>query len=123
MARQSDPKIPLTPLTMAILLALADEDCHGYALMQRIEAESGGGLKPGTGSLYAALERLMDDGLIDETEGAAGDDADRRRKSYRLTDRGRAVARAEAARMLDVLRIARARRLGPAGDPLLDASS
>lgn len=123
MRSEPDPRIPLTPLTMAILLALADEDCHGYALMQRVEAESGGGLKPGTGSLYAALERLMDDGLIAEVAMADSLDADRRRKSYRITEGGRALARAEAARMLDVLRIARARKLGPQGDPLLDAGS
>ena len=56
--------LPLTPLSMAILLALAGGDRHGYALMQEIEEQTDGALRPGTGSLYAGLQRLMADGLI-----------------------------------------------------------
>ena len=106
--------LPLTPLSMAILLALADGDRHGYALMQEIEAQTDGALKPGTGSLYAGLQRLMSDGLIRESDGEPG--ADRRRRYYAITEEGRAVARQEAQRMLRVLNVAAEKELGV--DPL-----
>ena len=106
-----DELLPLSPLSMAILLSLADGERHGYALMQEIEEQTDGMLKPGTGSLYAGLQRLMDDGLIRESEGEA--DADRRRRYYAITETGRDVARAEAQRMLKVLGTAAAKRLAP----------
>lgn len=115
-----DPRLPLTPLTMAILLSLAEEDRHGYALMQAVEEQTEGRLKPGTGSLYAALQRLMAEGLIVESPDPPEPDGDRRRKSYRITGEGRALARAEAERMLRVLRVAGERRLAPEGMPLPD---
>ena len=99
-----DDLLPLSPLTMAILLALADGDRHGYALMQDIEKQTEGALKPGTGSLYAGLQRLMGDGLIQESAGDPG--ADRRRRYYAITDAGRDMARAEVGRMLRVLNVA-----------------
>ena len=102
---------PLSSLTMAILIALADEDLHGYALMQEIEDQSGGALRPGTGSLYTALQRLMDDGLIGESEDRPRPDEDQRRRFYTLTEEGRRAARLEAARMARVLRTAHERRL------------
>lgn len=111
----SDPRLPLTPLTMALLLALAEDDLHGYALMQAVERQTDGALTPGTGSLYAALERLEADGLIGEVPPAELPDEDRRRRTYRITDEGRALARAEAERMVRVLRVARERRLAPEG--------
>ena len=104
-----DDLLPLSPLTMAILLALAAGDRHGYALMQDIETQTGGALKPGTGSLYAGLQRLMGDALIRESEGVAG--ADRRRRYYAITEAGREIARAEAKRMLRVLNVASDRDL------------
>ncbi|HZD06014.1 MAG TPA: PadR family transcriptional regulator, partial [Longimicrobiales bacterium] len=113
MSSTPDPRLPLTPLTMAILLALADGDRHGYALMKDVEAQTEGGLRPGTGSLYAALQRLMDDGLIDESPRELAPDEDPRRRFYRLTEEGQAVARAEAERMMRVLALARSRSLGP----------
>ncbi|MGH7464524.1 MAG: PadR family transcriptional regulator, partial [Longimicrobiales bacterium] len=67
---------PLTPLTMAILLALTKEELHGYALMQEIEEQTDGSVVPGTGSLYAALQRLEDEGLVEPAAGnrpAAGE--------------------------------------------------
>lgn len=106
-----DDRLPLTPLSMAILLALADGERHGYALMQEIEAQTDGALRPGTGSLYAGLQRLMADGLIRESVGEEG--ADRRRRYYAITDEGREVARAEAQRMLRVLGVAARKRLAP----------
>lgn len=106
--------VPLTPLTMAVLLALAGGDRHGYALMEEVERQTEGTLKPGTGSLYAALQRLLDEGLIEEAPGAPEGGRGRPRKTYRITGAGRATARAEARRMARVLELARARALGPA---------
>jgi DNA-binding PadR family transcriptional regulator len=100
----NDALLPLSPLSMAILLALADADLHGYALMQQIEEQTGGTLSPGTGSLYAGLQRLVADGLIREVDG--GPDADRRRRTFGITAKGRRLAEAEAHRMLRVLDVA-----------------
>jgi DNA-binding PadR family transcriptional regulator len=99
--------LPLTPLSMGILLALADGDRHGYALMEEIERQTDGALKPGTGSLYAALQRLMEDGLIEESPGLPAPEQDQRRRYYRITQAGRGVALAEARRMMRVLDVAR----------------
>lgn len=100
---------PLTPLSMHLLLALADRRMHGYALMQTVEAQSGGTVRPGTGSLYAALQRLLDDELI----AIAEDDArsTRRGKSYELTERGSRAVLEEAERMRNVLTLVRQRDL------------
>jgi len=102
---------PLSSLTMAILIALAGEDLHGYALMQEIEQQSGGALKPGTGSLYTALQRLMDDDLIGESKDRPRPDEDQRRRFYTLTEGGRRAARMEAARLARVLRTAHGKQL------------
>lgn len=117
MTRHPDPRLPLTPLTMGILLALAEGDRHGYALMKAIEAQGDGELNPGTGSLYAALQRLMDDGLIAESDREPGPDEDPRRRYYRVTEEGRSLARAEAERMMRVLAVARERALLPDPTP------
>ena len=66
MSNDNSTAPPLSPLTMAILLALADGALHGYALMREVERQTEGTLTPGTGSLYAALYRLADEGLIEE---------------------------------------------------------
>ena len=109
------PRSDVTQLTMAILLSLAGGDLHGYALLQDIERQTEGELTPGTGTLYAALQRLMDDGLITEPPGLPGPDEDQRRRYYRITRAGREVARAESGRMQRVLDLARERSLGPTG--------
>lgn len=96
--------LPLTPLSLAILLALAEEDRHGYALLQEIERESEGRIRAGTGTLYAALQRLSDEGLIEERRAAAGVDA--RRRYYGITALGREVARAELRRLRRLLDLA-----------------
>lgn len=105
---------PLTPLTMAILVSLGREDLHGYALMREIEERSDGHLAPGTGSLYAALQRLMDARLIEESRErpARGDDA--RRRYYHITGEGRRAAADEAGRMDRLLADARRAGLIPA---------
>lgn len=107
---------PLTPLSMAILVSLGRTDLHGYALMREIDERSDGHLVPGTGSLYAALQRLMDVGLIEESADRPADDDDARRKYYRITQRGRAAVADEAERMDRLLADARRHGLIPARD-------
>ena len=113
MAHSERGAVPLSPLTMSILLALADEDQHGYALMKAVEAQTGGALKPGTGSLYAALQRLMDGRLITEVDRVPAAGEDPRRKHFSITDAGKDAVRAEAERMLHVLELAGDRSLAP----------
>ena len=113
----SDPldHLPLTAPVYHILLALADDPRHGYAILKEVEAGSGGRVRLSTGTLYAALKRLLDGGLIEETPARRepdGDDA--RRRYYALTPLGRRVARAETERMADLVTLAAAKRLAPA---------
>lgn len=105
---------PLTPLSMAILVALGGGDLHGYALLRQVEERSGGQLRPGTGSLYAALQRLMDEGLIVESPERPEDDDDARRRYYRITGDGRAAVAVEAGRLEELLADARRHGLIPA---------
>jgi DNA-binding PadR family transcriptional regulator len=93
--------LPLTPLSLAVLLALAEESRHGYALLKEIERQSGGRLQPGTGTLYAALQRMIEEGVIEASRRPRGEDA--RRRYYALTPFGRAVARAELRRLARVV--------------------
>lgn len=101
--------LPLTPLSLAVLLALADEDRHGYAILKEIEQESEGRIRPGTGTLYAALQRMVDEGLIEETAAGAGEDA--RRRYYGMTQLGREVARAELRRLARLIELAGEKKL------------
>lgn len=108
--------LPLSPVDFHVLLALLEEDLYGYALMKAVEAQSGGTVAPEVGSLYRVLARLLDQGLLEETE--APPDAEevhrgRPRRYYRITRRGRQAARAEAGRLQDLLSLARERRLLP----------
>lgn len=111
-----DPQklLPLSAPVFHILIALADGDQHGYAIMQDVAARTGGQIRLSPGTLYGAIKRLLEDGLIQELEDrpTQGKD-DERRRYYRVTSFGRRVARAEAARMAAVLRDARANGLLP----------
>jgi DNA-binding PadR family transcriptional regulator len=107
---------PLTPLSLALLITLGRGDAHGYALLRAVEEGSRGRLSPGTGSLYAALQRLMDEGLIVESPGRPADDDDARRKYYRITEAGRKAVAAEARRLEELLADARRHGLIPAGE-------
>lgn len=91
-----------------VLLALLDGPRHGYGLMQDVGRLSGGKLRLGPGTLYTAIKRLRASKLISETDA----DADRRR-CYKLTNKGRVVAEAEARRMHELVRVARKRGLLP----------
>lgn len=107
---------PLSALDFHVLLVLAEDDLYGYALMKAVEEESGGRIRPEVGSLYRILGRLMAEGLVAETSAPAGADASHRgrpRKYYRITARGREAARNEAARLEDVVALARGRDLRP----------
>jgi DNA-binding PadR family transcriptional regulator len=100
----------LTPLSAAILFALADGASHGYAIIKEIELLTDGEMRPNTGSMYLALHRLLEDGLITES-AVKGEDA--RRRYYKLSDAGRAAARSEAKRLAQLVRVAAAKRLIP----------
>jgi DNA-binding PadR family transcriptional regulator len=105
--------LPLTPLSLAILLALAEGDLHGYAILKEVERQTAGQLNVGTGSLYAALQRMRDDALITDSPDAPPAGADARRRYYRLTPFGREVAHHETLRMARVLAVAREKRIAP----------
>src|SRR5215467_1222913 len=107
--------LPLPPATFHILLALADEDRHGYAVIQDVEARTGGELRLSAGTLYRSIQRMLEQGLLVETrERPAPEHDDERRRYYRITSFGTAVAKAEARRLAQLVRMARARGLAPA---------
>jgi DNA-binding PadR family transcriptional regulator len=109
------PKRKLDPLPAAafqILLALANGDLHGYAIMREVEEQTGGRLRLGPGTLYGSIQTLLEGNLIEEVDRTADIEArSERRRYYRLTVTGRKMARSEAERMADVLRVARARKI------------
>ena len=98
-------------LSFLILLALAAGPAHGYAIAKEVEERSGGKHKPTTGSLYRALKRMLDDGLIEHDEEAATSSPDRRRRYFRLTALGERVAALEARRLNELVLVARQRKL------------
>lgn len=104
--------LPLTNLAFAILLALADRDLHGYALIKEIDAHSGGYGKLRSGTLYSAMRRLDAAGLIHESgERPTPDRDDQRRRYYGITELGLAVVRAEATRLAGLLDEAQSKNL------------
>jgi DNA-binding PadR family transcriptional regulator len=104
----------LPPATFHILLALADEDRHGYAIIQDIAARTGGQLKLSAGTLYRSIQRMLEQGLIAETrERPAPEDDDERRRYYRITADGLAAARTETRRLGELVRMARAAGISP----------
>jgi DNA-binding PadR family transcriptional regulator len=113
--RTAGAHLPLTPATFHILLALVDGDRHGYAIMKEVAERTEGAVRLGPGTLYGSLKRLLDAGLVVEgAEGVAPELDDERRRYYRLTDLGLAVARAEARRLEALVDAARSKRLiGP----------
>ena len=104
--------VPLAVLH--ILVALADGDRHGYGIMQDVAARTDGAVRLGPATLYGSIKRMLHDGLIeelDERPDAAGDDV--RRRYYRITSRGRRLAREEIGRLATLVRRARAAGLVP----------
>lgn len=109
---QDEPFGPLTPAMFHVLLALAGDDLHGYAILKEVELRTGGKVRLSTGTLYGIMKRLLNDGLIVELRSRpAQAEDDERRRYYRLTPQGRQVAIAEAERMDEVLSVARSRNL------------
>jgi DNA-binding PadR family transcriptional regulator len=102
------PYLPLTPAMFQVLVALADGEKHGYAIIKEVARRTSDKVRLRAGTLYTVIRRFVDDGLIEET-AERPDPAldDERRRYYRLTERGRAVALAEAARLEETLAQAR----------------
>jgi len=110
--RPPEAYLPLPPATFHILLALADGELHGYAIMKGVAARSEGTVRLGPGTLYGSLKRLLEAGLVEESgERADPERGDERRRYYRLTQLGVAVARAEARRLDAMVRAARRKKL------------
>ena len=106
MPEDYSPFLPLSPAALHILLSLVIEDRHGYGIMQEVARESSGQYKLGPGTLYDNLQRLMGQGLVDESPKKAAD-ADPRRRYYRLSSLGRRVLSAEIDRLEKALKAAR----------------
>jgi DNA-binding PadR family transcriptional regulator len=109
------PKRKLDPLPAAafhILLSLVGEDLHGYGIMRQVAEQTGGRMRLGPGTLYSSIQSLLEEGLIEEVDSPADERLkDERRRYYHLTTPGRQLARAEADRLADLLRIARAKKI------------
>src|SRR5712691_10093673 len=112
--REAESLVPLQPATFHVMLAVADEDRHGYAIIQDVAERTGGALKLSAGTLYRSIQRMLEQGLIVETrERPAPELDDERRRYYRITPFGTAVARAEARRLIALVRLARASGFAP----------
>lgn len=108
------PQLPLTPAVYHILLALSDDERHGYAIMQLVAEQSAGGLRLGPGTLYGALKRMLAAKLVEESDERPDPRLDdERRRYYRITETGSRVLRAEARRLSTAVDAARAKRLLP----------
>ena len=106
--------LPLTRDAFDVLVSLAEGDRHGYAIIQDVAERTGGAIRLSAGTLYRSIQRMLEDGLIVEPrERPAPDEDDERRRYYRITRLGAAVARAEAGRLADLVRMVRARGLAP----------
>lgn len=108
-----DDFLPLPPATLHILLALAESERHGYAIIQDVEARTDGELRLSAGTLYRSIARMVEQGLIIEVDKRRSRADDERRRYYILTPLGQSVARAEVRRLLALVRHARARGLAP----------
>ena len=114
--KSAEEFLPLSESTFHVLIALSDGPRHGYAIMSEVAERTEGTVTLGPGTLYTTLKRLVAAGLVEETEGPASNE-DERRRYYRLTTAGRAVARAEADRLMRLVRMAAEKRFvrwGPA---------
>jgi len=109
------PKRTLDPLPSAafqILLALVGEDLHGYAIMRQVAEQTGNRIRLGPGTLYSSIRSLLENGLIEELDSQEDTGSgDERRRYYRLSSAGRKLASAEAQRLAEVLRVARAKKI------------
>ena len=114
MSERREPRemLPLTPAVLNILLALADEERHGYGIMQEVEARTEGETRLGPGTLYGSIKRMLADNLIEESDERPDPEMDdQRRRYYRITDFGRKVAGAEAGRLAKLVSAAEAKKI------------
>ncbi len=110
-ASAPESMLPLTPAVFHILLALADGDRHGYAIIQEVARRTQGKVKLGSGTLYAAIRRLLEKGMIAECDKRpAAESDDERRRYYRISQFGLEVAAAEAARMSQLVDLANSKK-------------
>jgi DNA-binding PadR family transcriptional regulator len=110
---RADDLLPLPPATFHILLAVAEGERHGYAIIQDVEARTNGELRMSAGTLYRSVARMVEQGIIAEVTRRRTAADDERRRYYRMTPFGTAVARAEMRRLAQMLRLARASGLTP----------
>ena len=104
--------LPLKPIVFYVLLTLLDEECHGYLIVKQVERRIADGRKILPGNLYRTLRGMLGQGLIEESDERPDPDLDdERRRYYRITDLGSAVARAEARRLEGMVSAARERDL------------
>ena len=104
--------LPLTPVAIQILLALSDKHRHGLGIADEIETTTAGKMTLGPGTLYGAMKRLLEQGLIDEPEDTPkGESDDPRRRYYHITPLGTRALELEAKAMADVLQVAKAKRV------------
>lgn len=110
----TDPRalLPLTPIVLQVLLALADQPRHGYGIILEVDQRTDGLMRLRTGTLYTVLKRLVELELVEETDARPlPDDDDERRRYYELTTFGRNVMKAEARRLEAVVALARDKRV------------
>lgn len=104
-----DDHLPLQPAVFHILMALSEDDRHGYAIIQDVADRTDGAVRLSAGTLYRSIQRMLEEGLIVEIdERPDPEEDDERRRYYRITPFGRNVARAETQRLIDLVKMARA---------------
>src|ERR1700730_17548463 len=109
-----DAFLPLPPATFHILMALAGEDRHGYAILQDVEEATRGSVRLSAGTLYRSIQRMLEQGLVVETQDRPAPELDdERRRYYRITPEGAATAREETRRLAQLVRMARAAGFAP----------
>jgi DNA-binding PadR family transcriptional regulator len=114
MREEADAMLPLPPATFHILVSLADEERHGYAIIQDIESRTDGDLRLSPGTLYRSIQRMLEQGLLVESRRRPARELDdERRRYYRITPLGVATARAEMRRLTQLVRLGRERGLEP----------
>lgn len=108
MNKEMKPYQPLTPAVFHILMALADGEKHGYAIMKDIENQTGGKVEMGPGTLYGSLKRMLAAGLVEESDRRPDPELDdERRRYYRLSGLGEEVVKSESQRLAELVRVAR----------------